>query len=184
MGYHCIRGTMVRTAKTLVLAGLLTLVGCADYGARDAMCTPDSPNQAADPDCIYADVSGDEVELCIPTVDTPATNPTFQEVFDILVRPDVGCDSATCHGGVANGDIKINQGELDAAYESLTTSRGNGKTNFYVTPGNPEASWMHCNVRPAGSPGIIGQVMPQGTGMTEEDARVIEDWILNGAAGP
>jgi len=184
MGYHSTRATMGRTAKRLVLAGLLTMAGCADYGARDARCTPDSPHQGVSDDCIYADVSRDEVELCVPTVEMPATNPTFEEVFAILVSPDVGCDSATCHGGVSNGDVRINQGEIVAAYESLTTSRGNGKTNFYVTPGDPEASWMHCNVRPIGSEGIIGQVMPQGTGMSEENARIIEDWILNGAPGP
>jgi len=182
MSYHHPRVTMVRT--TLTLAGLLTIAGCADYGARDSRCTPDAPHHGVDEDCLYADVSGDEVELCIPSVATPTSNPTFQEVFEILVSPEVGCDSATCHGGVANGGIKINQGEAVAAYESLTQSRGNGKSNLYVTPGDPEASWMHCNVRPLGSEGIIGQVMPQNRGMTEEDAQVIEDWILNGAPGP
>lgn len=164
--------------------GFGTIAGCADFGSRDTRCTPDAPNRNASEDCLFDDVSDDEIELCIPTREVAESEPTFAEVFDILVRDDVGCDSAVCHGGVANGNFRINQGEVEAAYESLTTSRGTGKSNFYVVPGDPEASWMHCNVRPEGSEGIIGQVMPQFTGLTDEDARVIEDWILNGAPGP
>ncbi|NUP13703.1 MAG: hypothetical protein HOW73_47310 [Polyangiaceae bacterium] len=168
--------------------------GCPN-DARDAKCTPDEPNRAANPDCIYAGTGKGPIieEPACPAVegDAPADCPSFYDVLDVLADPARGnCTSFGCHGAevTAQTGIFLPVAEPAVFYENLLDAEGSvGRP--YVVADDPDTaenesrdSWMVCNLLAEHGGGFP---MPPPGGMPNpDDVGVVEDWILCGAPGP
>lgn len=172
---------MRRWVVMAVVASFSALAsGCAN-DALDASCTPDEPSIDLNDDCIY--VNGQvavQPAPCEPYDGEIPAAPAWEETFSILTAPERGnCSADYCHGeqDTAELGIWLPQGNRDTFYETLINSKGTiGRP--YLNPGDPEASWMHCNVR--GAPGG-GSAMPKPAGMPVfSDALQIEAWVLAG----
>lgn len=181
------RGSSV-WAWVLLGAGAIAAGACITNDARDAHCTPSEPNPGARADCIYnGEGKGPQVvEEACPRVDgeAPATCPSFEDVYAILVDAERGgCTAGGCHGveQTASVGIHISNKDPDDAYAALLEIEGSvGRP--YVDADDPEASWIVCNLR--GEPGG-GFPMPVSYGLPDlADADVVRDWILCGAQGP
>jgi len=165
----------------------------ADY--RDSHCTPDEPDHATSPGCIYAG-TGKGPPLpegtCPPiTGDPPAKCPTFYDVLNVLADPTKGnCSSAGCHGSeaTAQDQIFLPIADPEAFYEGLLGAEGTVGAPYLIADdpatGKNEAldSWMICNLQGAHGGGFP---MPPPGGMPDpNDIQFVEDWILCGAPAP
>jgi hypothetical protein len=178
--------------KRALLAVLLAATTSCRSDASNADCTPDEPSFAASDACIYGDGQGAlERQRCEPLLDVPTSDPEFSEIAALIVQEDDGmgtarggCVQAICHGnpGTAGGGIHL-PSEPAALYATLVSTIGSTVRKPYVVPGDPEATWMHCNMRLA-SEGGVGVRMPQTHFLSEEDYELLESWILQGARGP
>ena len=172
-------------------AVLVLLLGCS-HEVRDADCTPDEPGVSASDACIYPDGRAPLApERCEPLLDAPTSDPTFSEIAAIVTdeqnamgEPRGACTQAICHGtpATAAGDLYLPD-EPGALYAALVSTIGVTVRKPYVVPGDPAATWMHCNMRTPAEGGV-GQRMPQTHFLTEQDYELLESWILNGAEGP
>lgn len=189
-----------RVAKGLVAPLMLSscvlcaaLVAACPNNESDAHCTPDKPNAAADPACIYAGEGkgpGVVEPMCPPVEgEPPSICPSFQQVLDLFLDPAKGnCSASGCHG-VAPGSIGIFLPANDpcAFYNQLIGFSTRGQ--FYVRPDDPGTveietrnSYMLCNLR--GEPGG-GFPMPIPIGMPNlADLDLVHSWLLCGAPGP
>ncbi len=179
----------------IVAAGCLSagLLAACPNATKDSHCTPDDPNAAADPDCIYAgNAKGPAwVEPPCPSIegDPPGTCPTFEQVRDVLIDPAKGnCAASGCHG-VVPGSVGIYLPTNDpcAFYAELLSINPRGQP--YVAADNPatpdlesRASYMLCNLRGEHGGGFP---MPIPSGMPNlADTNIVKDWLLCGAPGP
>jgi hypothetical protein len=173
------------------LAVLVGLLGCS-HDVRDADCTPDEPSVAASDACIYPDGRAPlGPERCEPLLEAPTSDPPFSEIA-ALITEDLNamgelrgaCTQAICHGtpAIAAGDLYFPE-EPAALYAALVSTIGVTVRKPYVVPGDPAATWMHCNMRTPADGGV-GLRMPQTHFLTEQDYELLESWILNGAEGP
>lgn len=180
-------------ASVLLLVAFASLVAACPNDTKDSHCTPDAPNAAADPDCIYAGEGKGPVivEPQCPDVegDAPAVCPTFQQVFEMLIDPAKGnCSAGGCHG-VAPGSIGIYLPTNDpcAFYTQLTSISPRGE--LYVRPDDPKTpendaktSYILCNLRGEHGGGFP---MPIPGGLPNlSDADIVKSWLLCGAPGP
>ncbi len=188
------RADAIATPLVLLLTSLCAgLVSACPNDVRDAHCTPDDPNAAADPDCIYAgEAKGPKyVEGLCPPIEgeTPPICPDFQQVFELLVDPAKGnCSAGGCHG-VAPGSLGFFFPANDpcAFYTQLVSINMHGQR--YVVPDDPATpdnetknSYIQCNLR--GTPGG-GYPMPIPAGMPNlADVALVDRWLLCGAPGP
>lgn len=176
-----------RTIAILLVGSL----GCS-HDVRDADCTPDAPSADASDACIYPDGRAPlPPRRCEPQLDAPTSDPDFAEIAAIITEdqnamgePRGACTQAICHGDPATpgGDLYLPE-EPAALYETLISTIGVTVRQPYVVPGDPAATWMHCNMRTPAEGGV-GVRMPQTHFLTDQDYELLESWILNGAEGP
>jgi hypothetical protein len=170
---------------------LAATAGCRN-DASDADCTPEESSYEQSLACIYGDGQGPlEPHRCAPRLAAPTSDPPFSEIAALLVEVDDGmgtarggCVQANCHGnpGVAGGGIYL-PSEPSALYAALVATIGSTVRKPYLVPGDPDATWMHCNMRLAHDGGV-GVRMPQTHFLSDEDYALLESWILQGAKGP
>jgi hypothetical protein len=111
--------------------------------------------------------------------------PTPDAVKLTAIHDDVfvgeGCTSGYCHGtfGLASPQSVIN-----AFVDVEATNPTCGRTH-YVVPGDPEASILWVRVRPITaedeSCGVIKMPAGSETGLDEQTAQIVYDWIADGA---
>jgi hypothetical protein len=188
-----------REHAVLVIA--LLGLGCRN-DARDAHCSPDSPDREADPACIYAgkgSIAPIPQPFCSEAsgegggggAGVPASCPTFTEVLNVLADPAKGnCASNGCHGleTTAGFNVFLPIADAQQFYTSLTQATGSvGRP--YVVPDDPDTtenesleSWMGCNLR--GERGG-GHPMPPPGGMIDQtDVEIVSTWLRCGAPAP
>ena len=169
---------------------VLAVAACVPNDRLDANCTPDEPSVDQNRDCNRSDGLGPGVlVVCDAIQDEPASDPTWDDVKDILTSEAKGrcSDTAGCHGDAATAAIGLHLPADDdqALYDALINTTGRQGVP-YLIPGDPGGSWMHCNLRNRNFDGGVGKAMPLGDEGLPDDADVllIEDWILQGAVGP
>ena len=170
---------------------LCAATGCAN-NASDADCTPSEGSFEASEDCIYRDARAPLAPVtCEPRLDAPTSDPPFAAIHALITdevnamgEPRGACTQTICHGNpeTAAGDIHL-PSDPEALYATLISTIGVTVRRPYVVPGDPDRTWMHCNMRlPA--EGGVGLRMPQTHFLTDEDYELLESWILHGAEGP
>lgn len=169
-----------------------SVTGCSN-DAKDAHCSPDTPDYAADPSCIYAGTGKGPVyeDPECPDVegDPPAQCPSFYDVLEVFADPERGnCSASGCHGNAATAQTLIFLPIADPFlfYDNLLEAEGTVGTPYVVAddPATPELesrqSWIVCNLH-----GERGFPMPPPSGMPElADIDVVHDWVLCGAPPP
>ena len=185
------KGTvMARRHWTWGLAISVALLGCNQFDRLDSTCTPDEPSIDESEDCIRANGRGPLLGAeCDAIQEEAGSDPTWAEVEAVLTdetRGSCTLNSLGCHGEPGGGISGIAiTGTGQELYDSLLSTTGT-QGRPYVIPDDPEASWMHCNVRNRNFEGSVGKAMPLTPQGLPDDADVllIEDWILQGAKGP
>ncbi|MFO0546756.1 MAG: hypothetical protein U0271_00145 [Polyangiaceae bacterium] len=189
-----------RRARTglalLALASLVAAtVGACTNDARDSHCTPDEPDRASNPDCLYG-TSGKgpivtEAECPAVEGDVPTVCPSFYDVLDVFADPARGnCTSFGCHGAPDNAALGIYLPVADpqAFYEELLDTTGSIGRPFVVaddaaTPANEALdSWMMCTL--TGAPGGAVPMPKPGGLQAQADIDLVRDWLLCGAQAP
>ena len=108
---------------------------------------------------------------------------SFAQVFDEILAPK-GCTGGYCHAGHAGGLLMDN---VETAYENLVNKETSTETACGVTmrvvPGDPDASMLWVRVRPEVDDCLTAEqkMPPFGEGLSDEDLKLIHDWILTGA---
>ncbi len=92
-----------------------------------------------------------------------------------------GCTAGYCHGSFGLGSP---QAVIDSFVNVEATEPLCGRTHF-VVPGDPEASILWVRVRPMTAEdeecGVVKMPANSGTGLDEQTAQMIYEWIQDGA---
>jgi hypothetical protein len=108
--------------------------------------------------------------------------PTWTRVYNEVIVVH-SCDSAFCHGG--NGEGELSMLDQDDAYDNLVGQSAAGKLckgktdEKRVTPGKPDESLLVeklSDMKP-----VCGDNMPPTGGVTDEQRKLVRDWIAAGA---
>lgn len=186
---------MIDRPSGWILAAFLPFVLACGNDTKNATCTPDAPDRATSPDCIYGDGARplfDDGAAC-PAIEgeVPSECPSFYDVLDVLADPQRGnCTSLGCHGAETGAQTGVFLPVADPAvfYEELLDAEGSVGRPYVVADasGTPENesldSWMVCNL--LGEHGG-GFPMPPPSGLPDPaDVEIVRGWLLCGAPAP
>ena len=95
-----------------------------------------------------------------------------------------GCNSGYCHGNGAGGLVMTDEATSYANLVEMAATAMVCGQSMRVVPGSPDESIMWYRVRPAaldaGNP--CAPKMPQSSmGLTDDEAKLVDDWIAGGA---
>ena len=175
---------------------IVDAAGTDSAGVADAMLSDTASDDAASVDAGGDDVQPQDVAVVdtmpgdIAAADTVVAEDmgglepiSFSQVFNEILVPK-GCTGGYCHAGHAGGLLMDN---LETAYENLVNKETSTETpceaTMRVVPGDPDASMFWVRVRPEADDCLTPEqkMPPFGDGLTDDELKLIHDWILTGA---
>ena len=111
-------------------------------------------------------------------VDLPSPDATFTRVQAVVFTPQ--CAIAGCHGGPASAaqeGMPLGEG---LSYEAIVGVPSKQMPSLLrVAPFDPASSYLVRKITPGSA--IAGEPMPFGASITDEDRRLVRDWVVRGA---
>ena len=192
---------MIRRPLMFALALGLVMAGCDDDSeGADTVAADTTADTAADaaadtvanPDTGARDTPSTDEGEADTTVDAApdmvATDSIGLVSFSVLyngVLTAQGCTSGYCHGSGAGGMDFSTESAAYAALVDVDATSPVCNLVKRVVPGKPEQSilWVKSRNPERDPPGALcADKMPQGSsGLSEDDAQVLESWIAGGA---
>jgi hypothetical protein len=108
----------------------------------------------------------------------PHADTTFTRVQRVVFTPQ--CAVAGCHGGTASDAQEGMPLGVGLSYDAIVGVPSRQMPSLLrVRPFDPENSYVVRKITPGSA--IAGEPMPFGASISEEDRRLVRDWVARGA---